>query len=695
MPQFALLKTQLGWLKPIIFIVISSLVVTGLARLGLLLWLGERVYTTGGTGFIMLQGLRFDLVTLAYLLVLPAAATPLLNSINATRHGWSRVLNFYLLLVFGLLVFMELVTPSFIREYDVRPNYLFVEYLKYPKEVFSMLWVGYKSALLSVLVVAPALLWLANRGLRSQSAGVPQNRFIFAPLLAFATLVLFAFTARSTLDHRPVNASTVAFSSDTLVNSLALNSLYSTANAIYEMRHEEAGFAYGEVDKTAAIAAVRRSMHLPATVFADRSIPTLHQQVATEHRPQPRNLVIIVEESLGAEFVGALGGLPLTPNLDELAEEGIWFENLYATGTRSARGLEAIVTGFPPTTSQSVLKLGRAQNNFFTIGEYLKRYGYETSFIYGGEAQFDNMRRFFANNGFDTVVDKHDFVEPGFEGSWGVADEDVFAFAQAYFQSMPSDKPFASVLFTTSNHSPWEFPDGRIELYEEPKATVNNAVKYADYAIGQYIHAAKDSDYWNNTVFLIVSDHNSRVYGADLVPIERFHIPGLILGGGIAAQRWDRIASQIDLLPTLLSMIGVSGQHPAPGIDLTRPDIDTIPGRAIMQYGDTQAYLEEDKVVILRKEKPAALFSYLDNQLLKAPADDALLRQAKNFAAWPSIAYRQREYCLPDVMKTASLSLAADATQQAPLENGLSHLAPIASSASSATMQLASEISAP
>ncbi len=694
MSPFELLKTQLDWLKPLFFVVIFCLLVTGFARLGLILWLNERVYNTGGTGFIMLQGLRFDLVTLAYLLALPAAVTPLLNAVRATRRGWWQVLNAYLLLVFGLLVFMELVTPQFIREYDVRPNYLFVEYLKYPKEVFSMLWVGYKPALLSVLLLLPALLWLAYRGLRLQSARVAQNRLRFAPLLAFTTLVLCAFTARSTLDHRPVNASTVAFSSDTLVNSLALNSLYATANAIYEMRHEEAGFAYGEVDKRAAVAAVRRSMHLPATAFADHDIPTLHRQVATEHRAQPRNLVVIVEESLGAEFVGALGGLPLTPNLDELAEEGIWFENLYATGTRSARGLEAIVTGFPPTTSQSVLKLGRAQNNFFTLGDYLKRYGYETSFIYGGEAQFDNMRRFFANNGFDTVIDKHDFVDPSFEGSWGVADEVVFSFAHAFFQSMPSDKPFASVLFTTSNHSPWEFPDGRIELYEEPKATVNNAVKYADYAIGQFMRAAKDSDYWNRTVFLIVSDHNSRVYGADLVPIERFHIPGLILGGGVEPQRLNRVASQIDLLPTLLSIIGISGQHPAPGIDLTRPDIAAIPGRAIMQYGDTQAYREDDKVVILRKEKPAALFDYVGEQLIRAPDDDTLLRKAQQFAAWPTIAYRQQEYRLPNATKAALLATGAAAQRDVP-QREQRHLAPIASAASSAIMQLASAISAP
>ncbi|HNP36688.1 MAG TPA: LTA synthase family protein [Woeseiaceae bacterium] len=638
---------QASWLRPFVFAILVCLAVTGFARLGLVLWLGERVRDTGGVGFILLQGLRFDLVSLGYLLAIPAALTPIANSIPALRATWLGAIKWYLVVLVGLFGFMEVVTPPFIQEYDMRPNYLFVEYLKYPKEVVSMLWVGYKPELLAAAVLVPALIWPVLLGLKRQVSQVRPTRPLLGLPFAFAALLLCLMVARSTLDHRPVNASTVAFSSDTLVNSLPLNSLYSTANAIYEKRHEEAGFPYGEVPAADAIAAVRADMHLPPAAFIDSDIPTLHLQADTAWKGPPKNLVILVEESLGAEFVGALGGLPLTPNLDRLRNEGIWFENLYATGTRSARGLEAIVAGFPPSTSQSVLKLGRAQSNFFTIGQYLRRAGYETSFIYGGEAQFDNMRRFFANNGFDTVIDKHDFEHPGFVGSWGVADGDVFARAHAYYQSRPDDHPFLSVLFTTSNHSPWEFPDDKIELYEQPEATVHNAVKYADFAIGEFIKRAKQSAYWNNTVFLIVSDHNSRVFGADLVPIERFHIPGLILGGGIEPQHWDRVASQIDLLPTLLSLIGVHGKHPAPGLDLTRPDINRLPGRAIMQYGDIQAYRQDDLVVIQRRDKPAEMFRFVDGLYQPVSQHTDLLEHAKAVAAWPSIAYREQEYRLP------------------------------------------------
>ena len=648
MTSFPQAKTaHFAWVRPFAFTVFACLALASLSRLLLSAWLFERVAATGGLAFVLLQGIRFDLVALGLLLAIPMALTPLFSAIGPLHRPWFLFLRLFLAVVIGLWALMEVATPPFIMEYDVRPNLLFVEYLKYPQEVFSMLFTGYKTALLASLVLLPVILWPAWIGLKRVTHAVPRSVGWSALPLAFLALVVCAGAARSTLDHRPVNPSTVAFSSDTLVNSLPLNSLYAVAYAVYELSHEDQGFPYGEVDPATTIAQEREAIALPPESFLSDQIPTLHYQSATQHPDKPLNLVIIIEESLGAEFVGALGGLPLTPNLDRWSIEGIWFDQLYATGTRSARGLEAIVTGFPPTTSQSVLKLGRAQKDFFTLGRFLSQQGYDTSFIYGGEAQFDNMKRFFANNGFAAVIDKHDFVNPAFYGSWGASDEDVFNNAHEKFLAQDPDKPFFSVLFTTSNHSPWEFPDGRIELYDAEKATRNNSVKYADHALGQYLDKARTAPYWDNTVFLVVSDHNSRVYGDEHVPVERFHIPGLIVGGSIKPQHVRRLASQIDLLPTMLSLIGVSGAHPAPGIDLTRPDLAALPERAIMQYGDTQAYRENDRIVILRKGGDARVYAYRDGEFGPEQQDEALVRKAQALAVWPVRAYREQQYRLP------------------------------------------------
>lgn len=169
-------------------------------------------------------------------------------------------------------------------------------------------------------------------------------------------------------------------------------------------------------------------------------------------------------------------------------------------------------------------------------------------------------------------------------------------------------------------------------------------MRYADYAIGEFIKKARSSNYWENTVFIIVADHNSRVRGAELVPVDYFHIPGLIFGGTIKPAVYQPVASQIDLAPTLLSLMGISSTHPMIGHDLTRPDMQQQVGRAIMQYNATQAYMEGNRVAIMRKDMPIAEFTYQDKELIGAPADPVLAKKALAHANWSSMAYDKKLY---------------------------------------------------
>ena len=585
-------------------------------------------------------------------MALPLAITPFFLLSSKTAKPWSRLLQIYLLAILTLFVFMEVATPPFVSEYDLRPNYLFAEYMKYPQELTSLLLGAFKVALLITAIVVPVIVWGGHKVLAKHFSRLTTARLhpFMAVLLSLLILITSLVAIRSSTGHRPANASSVVFSNDPLLNMLPLNSLYTLLSAVRESAYEEPAFAYGDFEREAVVRRVRQFMHLPPDSFINDDIPTLHRQVANLKYPRSKNLIIVLEESLGAEFVGRLGGLPLTPRIDALAEEGIWFENLYATGTRSVRGIEAVVTGFLPTPSPSVVKLPRSQSGFFSIAELLGRQGYDTSFIYGGSADFDNMRRFFSNNGFATIIDEPDYKDYVFKGSWGVSDEDLFARAHEYFQERTADnEPFFSLVFTSTNHMPFEFPDDRIELYDDEKNTVNNAVKYADYAVGEFIDIARKSDYWDDTVILVISDHNSRVYGQQLVPVQRFHIPGLILGGDIAAENVSRIASQIDIIPTLLSLMGVTAEHPAIGLDLTRSDIDGIEGRALMQFGDNFAYMLGGKVLVLQKQQAPMQFVYSNGELLEAEVEPAMVATATALSAWPFIAYGENSYRLPRV----------------------------------------------
>jgi len=454
---------------------------------------------------------------------------------------------------------------------------------------------------------------------------------------------------RSSTAHRPANPSTVAFSQDAMVNELPLNSTYTLLYAIYEdYRYaSQGGMRYSNMGDEDMLSIIREDARITDPTGIDLGIPTLHRQEPTRQYSRPLNLVIILEESLGAEFVGSLGGKNLTPNIDQLSSEGIWFERLYATGMRSVRGIEAILTSFTPTQALSVVKLASTQRNFFSLADLLKRQSYQTSFIYGGESHFDNMRRFFMANGFETVIDEHDFSDPIFRAVWGVSDEDLLNRAHEHFESK-NDQPFFSLVFTSSNHEPFDIPAGRVDPESGPTAGLDTAIKYADYALGQFIEKARRSDYWENTIFLVIADHNVRVYGDSLVPIEHFHIPGVILGGSIEPRKVSGVSSQIDMLPTLLSLMGISAEHPSIGRDLTREEFQHGAGRAMMQGHSIQAYLEDEKVIVLQNKKQPLQYQYdLQNGLHLVPEVDPELRdRALAYATFGPVMIEKRAYRL-------------------------------------------------
>lgn len=618
---------------------LAALLLLTLSRLGLCLWQWPRVQAVGGLWPILLGGLRIDVSLLAMLCAWPLLVSPWLGH----RALPTRLTAYWYRLWWLALVLMEVATPQFIIEYDTRPNRLFVVYLTSPREVSAMLWHGYKGVLAAGLLTLAALGWLGWKLLRGSRQDVRMRGWLRTPV-TLALFLLAFLAARGTLSHRPLNAAMVAVGNDSMVNALPLNSLNTLLNAIYQMGDERSSESlYGKMPEARMQAIVRQTAGFSGAPL-DPQRPSLHLQQPSARPARPLNLVIIVEESLGAQYVGSLGGRGLTPQLDALAAGGWWLTRTYATGTRSVRGLEAISTGFFPTPAEAVLKLPRSQRNFFTLAELLGRNGYRSRFIYGGEAHFDNMKGFFLGNGFDEVVDMPKFsIKPGFVGSWGASDEDMFNELHARLMA-DGDKPTLTLAFSVSNHTPWEYPPGRITP-TQPVASVENTVRYADWAIGQFFARAKRSPYWNHTVFMVVADHDARVTGASLVPVRHFHIPALIIGAGVSPRRDGRLVSQADLAPTLLSLIGFSGLQPMLGADLTQRS----PDRAIMQYGDNYGYLRGDQLLVLQPHAPARQFTYdpTHEALNPHPLDPVLAETALAHVLWPSWAYFNQRYTLP------------------------------------------------
>lgn len=624
--------TQIG-----IFI-LSLLLLLMVSRLLLTAWLWPRVQAAGGPRAILVWGLRIDLNQTAMWVGIPALLAPWVA--DQPLAIW--LTGLWLQGVWLLFVLLEISTPQFIQEYDSRPNRLYLDYLKYPKEVFGMLWKGYKPVLAAALVMLLLAGWLGHTLFaQAQPSVLPAWPWRVGLTAVIAAAIVLAI--RGTLGHRPINPASVAWCGDSLLNTLPLNSLYNVLFALYAIKNERsAADVYGDMPDTELHAIIRAQAGI---IAGTADFPTLHRQTACQTLARPHNLVLIVQESLGAQYVGNLGGAGLTPHLDALAATGWNFTRAYATGTRSVRGLEAVAAGFPPTLSDAALRLSNAQSRFFTLAQLLRGHGYRSRFIYGGEAHFDNMKSFFLGNGFDELHDLPTFESPAFVGTWGASDEDMFNKLHTLL-SQDTATPTLHLAFSVSNHTPWEYPAGRIEVQGNP-ATVQNTVRYADWAIGRFFEQARNSAYWENTVFLIVADHDARVGGAQRIPLRHFHIPALILGAGVPTRRDDRIISQIDLPPTLLSLIGISDEHPMIGHDLTQ---DGTGGRAMMQYEDHYGYLRDNTLVVLEPEQDPLFFKYsAPDFYTPLPADPELGNIALAHALWPTWAYRHQAHSLPNL----------------------------------------------
>ncbi len=629
---------------------IALILILTLSRMGLVIWQWHRVRQYALSP-LFIGGLRIDLSTLGILIAPVALFAPWLDG-NAIAQSLT---TFWFCLVSLLVLITEVASAQFIMEYDTRPNRLFVDYLKHPQEVLGMLWKGFKAVLIVGTISVALLMYGAYQLFKSPSPSWGSTTFIWQVVEFLVSAAIITLMIRGTLQHRPINPSTVAYCGDSMVNTLPLNSLYSVYYAIYSIKNERsARDAYVNmndeeviklVNQAASITPIANNLHIPSLHL---QVPTSVENSLSEQKATQRykNIVLIVQESLGAQYIGSLGGQNLSPCFDRLMQEGWAFKRCYATGTRSVRGLEAVSSGFPPTLSDAVLRLNKSQSRFFTLAQLLNPLGYRSSFIYGGESHFDNMRSFFLGNGFKEIYDRASFSQPVFEGTWGVSDEDMFAKLHEVLMD-DLETPKLSLAFTVTNHTPWEYPKGRITPIGE-EASVENSVRYVDWCIGEFFEKAKQSPYWKDTLFLVVADHDSRVWGQSLVPLKHFHIPALILGGGVPVKQDDRIMSQLDLPVTLLSLAGIQAEHPMIGQDLT---LAMSGGRAMMQYNDNYGYLKGDILTVLQPLLPAqqVIYTAPETYTPVQSMDETLITLARAHAIWPSMMYDKGWYTLPSL----------------------------------------------
>lgn len=585
---------------PLVLLAVLFLAAAALTRLALYaMHIGELAHPVRELPAVLGFGALYDVVAGLYLFA-PYALYLFLLPERLHRSRAHRVMLFTTsaLAAFGLL-YLGPVEFFFFDEFNARFNFVAVSYLIYPHEVFVNIWESYPvgRVLTAVTLATLALFAAVRRPLwRSfdRATGWGERAAAFG-LLAVVGVSAYGF----------VDVNTGRHSTDRIANELSQNGVYAF---FYALLHNDLDYNqyYVTVQEDEAIARVRRLVAQPNSEFIPGAANPLARRV---HNPGPEkrlNVVVVVEESLGAEFLGAYGDQRgLTPNLDRLAKDSLVFSRVYATGTRTVRGLEAITASFPPIPGESIIKR-RSTQPVYTWGEVMRRHGYTPLFVYGGYGSFDGMNDFYRRNGYE-VHDRSDIPDPVFANIWGVSDEDLFRHAIRLFdQKHARGEPFFTILLTTSNHKPFTFPEG-VPGVRPSGGGRKEGVRYADHAIGALFEAIRARPYFDDTLFVIVGDHGARVYGREDIPVPSYELPLLVYAPKhVPARRVDVLASQTDIAPTVLGLLGVSYDSVFFGRDAFAADDRFV----LLSHNRDVALYRRDELVVLGIQKASATLHY-------------------------------------------------------------------------------------
>ena len=512
----------------------------------------------------------------------------------------------YLAIVLLIIYFSLLAEIPFWDEFGVRFNFIAVDYLIYTYEVISNINESYPLPLIIFVLVALIILTFVFLQKRKIFRNTFSDKRPISKRFALFSLLIPALILSLILKNKQAD-----FSNNLVLNELGKNGTFSFFSAFKSNELDYETF-YPKIDDKEAYSVLKKNLLQENQTYNSNKWDDISRITKSENEQRP-NVILIAIESFSGDFLKAFGNKDnLTPNYDKLANESIFFTNLYATGTRTVRGMEALTLSVPPTPGNSIVRRPDNQN-LFSVATIFKEKNYQPYFIYGGDGYFDNMNNFFGGQGFD-IVDRNrgnplsDDIktqrfnipdnEVSFENAWGICDEDLYKQSIKYAdKSSKLNKPFFQFVMTTSNHKPYTFPAGKIDL---PQGDRNGAVKYTDYALGKFLADAKTKPWFKNTVFVIVADHCASSAGKWEINIDKHHIPAIIYNLPQKAEKINRLTSQIDLMPTLFGYLGWNYTTSLYGKDINQTKI-----------GDERAFIGNYRTLGMLKGK---IFTQIDDR---------------------------------------------------------------------------------
>ena len=637
---------------------------------------------------IFLKGLWFDLCV-ASVLIAPICIYEALLPNKWRATTWHKALRLvWLWLAIALLLFGAVAESTFWLEFSTRFNFIALDYLIYTQEVIGNIRESYPvgkilagiGAVAALILFAisravsnaeeDVLTWAQRIGLALFALIVPASMMYLGNVdqmeRQYIPLVSSEATSVMPLELRKmagIPTTGVVNPNNAFANELSGNGLFTIAAA---QRRNELDYDkfYRTMPQPQANTALV-VMGVKRTSLGDTRKADLSDEPATNVTPfssKPKNVIMISVESLSAEYVGAYGNTKgLTPELDKLGKAGMKFERVFATGTRTVRGLEALSLGTPPIPGQAIVRRP-GNDHLSTVGELLRYQGMETFFFYGGYGYFDNMNAYYAANNY-RVVDRTDIPKDkvGFENVWGVADEYLFDQVIRTLDDKSAKgtdgKPFFAQIMTTSNHRPYTYPSGRIDI-PSPGGR-DGGVKYTDYAIGKFIKDASKKPWFKDTLFVIVADHCASVAGKTRLPVAGYHIPLIFYAPALLKPAlFTPVVSQIDIAPTLVEVLGKNGSAQFYGRSFFEPG--PPPQRAFISNYQALGYMKDNILTVLLPKQGVESYQVDPKTLATTPTlVNAQLRdEAIAYYQTASKAFKTGELKAPFYVKPTATSQA-------------------------------------
>ena len=587
---------------------------------------------------IFFIGLFYDIVVWSFFSIPVALYCWLL------KDSWYRksVQRIPLFLLFFLIILILVINAGgeilFWDEFNVRYNFIAVDYLIYTTEVLGNIWESYNIPLIGagVVLTAAIILFLISRNLTFSQE--PAMRFKQRSIF-FLVFLLLPLAGYFLVNNRVKN-----FSHNNYVNELGGNGIYEFGAAYWNNEIDYNRF-YAKRNDTANFTILRNMLQAPNAIFSADPL-SIERQIKYDSPAHKWNIVLISVESLSGDYMQYFGNKQhITPYLDSLIPHSLFFDNFYASGTRTVRGLEALSLAIPPTPGQSIVRRP-GNEGLFTMGMVLKAKGYDVNFIYGGNSFFDNMGKYFSHNGYK-VLDKSDIPDNmvHITTSWGIDDEAAFEFTlQQCSKSFGAGQPFFNHIMTISNHRPYVYPEGRVDIPPTTQS-IEGAVKYTDYAIHKFLTDARKLPWFDNTIFVIVADHCAKSAGKTDLPVNRYHIPCLVYAPSLISPVIEhRLASQIDLAPTLLGKLNLQYTSKFLGYDIYQTAIGRE--RAFISTYQDMGYIKDGKLVILSPQQKIKSYNpdFISGNAIPTGNTDTLISEAIAWYQCANYLYKSGKY---------------------------------------------------